>query len=663
MKQLLKHLLPLAMPLPAVLGSCVDAINNRLEELVCHCKQLHGQNQSLEMENASLRLKLASVGEERIPVSTAVLTPDRETVEAAALVKPVFLEPEDPELCKPPEPRPEADQILLPGCLPSAPSERHPWLDPTRSPAETEFRVLGIPSRATTTEFSDEEEEDDMQYMDAKSMQFDTLVSHRLQLITDTKLADDATWTRGQWQQTWNMFQALESEEGRGAAACLCLVNSIWFKTVSMLAIMANAIYIGVRTDEQIKNSYTRVQTGEAPQMLENALEWVFLLWFSVEVSFYLVAYRWQFFVGKNWHWNMFDLFLVMNAAIEILLPFVFANMSFLRICRVFRLIRVVRLVRTVKWLRSLRTMLMAIIKSISCLLWAFVMILLVTFVFSIIFGNAAASYFETIDLDDVKSMDTAKLFVWPMFGSMYESCVSLFCAIFGGQDWMYYGEVIRDLDDNDLYFTIFLFYIGFCLVGLLNVITGIFVDSAVCTRTEDEVVDLYREDLQRTSDEVKRIFNAADTNTSGHLTLEAFEYCLNQNAWVAAYFAGLDIGADDAGTIFTLMDTNNSGDITVDEFVKGTMKLKGHAKSIDIFAIMFDITRMALTVQKLCSFVEDSFRDIKRTMQPGRKLTQKRMFKTVKQLMAELEEPAEDDPTRSTRLRLLNKLSQTRVA
>ncbi|CAK9100250.1 Transcription elongation factor A protein 2 [Durusdinium trenchii] len=241
----------------------------------------------------------------------------------------------------------------------------------------------------------------------------------------------------------------------------------------------------------------------------------------------------------------MFDLFLVMNAAIEILLPFVFANMSFLRICRVFRLIRVVRLVRTVKWLRSLRTMLMAIIKSISCLLWAFVMILLVTFVFSIIFGNAAASYFETIDLDDVKSMDTAPqpriarrasgltgLIVTGAADDLYSQgaaevsvprqvqqmlaktfnsgvqrlsgsvaghrdfiglnppegqTVSLFCAIFGGQDWMYYGEVIRDLDDNDLYFTIFLFYIGFCLVGLLNVITGIFVDSAVCTRTEDE--------------------------------------------------------------------------------------------------------------------------------------------------------------------------------
>ncbi|CAJ1353945.1 unnamed protein product, partial [Effrenium voratum] len=229
----------------------------------------------------------------------------------------------------------------------------------------------------------------------------------------------------------------------------------------------------------------------------------------------------------------------------------------------------------------------------------------------------------------------------------MYESCVSLFCAIFGGNDWMFYGDMLRILGSGDLYFVFFLFYIGFCLVGLLNVVTGIFVDSAVCTRTEDEVVDSYREDLQRTSDEVKRIFNAADTHSSGMLTLEAFSQCLNQNAWVAAYFAGLDIGADDAGTIFTLMDTNNSGDITVDEFVQGTMKLKGHAKSIDIFAIMFDITRLGLQVQKLCSSMEDQFRDIKRILEPGRALPKKRLFKPVKQLMQELDQPDSDDPTR----------------
>jgi len=649
----------------------VDAISNRLEELVCHCQELHRENQTLQMENASLRLQQAgAVADRRPQVPSLVLPPEVQTLQAR--VKEVFLEPEQSiELPSAAGPSPDTS-IMLPGRLPHAPSgpiERHPWLPELEglgSPTESDFRMLGVPSRATTKDLSHsapemQEDEADVEYVDAKSMHFDTLVSHRLQLITDTKLADDGTFLNGEWQQTWTMFQALESEDVHGMHVMMCLVNSVFFKAVSMIAIMANAVYIGLRTDQQIQNSFSRVQ-GSPTQSLENSLEYVFLAWFTIEVMLHLTAYRWHFFVGKNWHWNLFDLFLVLNATVEILIPSLFANMSFLRICRVFRLIRVVRLVRTVKWLRSLRTMLFAIIKSISCLLWAFVMILLVMFVFSIIFGNAAASFFETLDLDNPVEVDKAvrmKLY----FGRMYESCVSLFCAIFGGNDWMYYGDVIRELDDRDVYFMFFVFYIGFCLVGLLNVVTGIFVDSAVCTRTEDEVVDSYREDLQRTSDEVKRIFNAADIHTSGHLTLEAFEKCLNQNAWVAAYFAGLDIGADDAGTIFTLMDTNNSGDITVDEFVKGTMKLKGHAKSIDIFAIMFDITRLGLQVHKLCSFVEDQFRDIRRAVEPQRRLSTKRLFKPVKQLMAELNLPEDgDDPTRSTRLRLQKRFSHARV-
>ena len=66
-------------------------------------------------------------------------------------------------------------------------------------------------------------------------------------------------------------------------------------------------------------------------------------------------------------------------------------------------------------------------------------------------------------------------------------------------------------------------------------------------------------------------IFHSADVGDSGRLTLEAgpeelqqsmricewkaFSRCLKQNAWVAAYFAGLDIGADDAGWTFTFMN------------------------------------------------------------------------------------------------------------
>ncbi|CAE7707322.1 scn4aa, partial [Symbiodinium pilosum] len=638
------------MPLPSVLGNCLDALSNRLEELSCHCKQLHALNQSLEMENASMRLKLSDI-EQALPqrpqdleASTcAVATP--EVAEAVVLPPPkdVFLRPESD------------DELPLPGVLPKVtpvePASPHPWL-PEGSPGGDSLRAIGVaPSRMTSFQtFRDVDEESnresDPEYVDAKSMRFDTLVSHRLQLITDTRLADDAFFHKSEWKQTLSLCGSLEEhyDESRYSEV---IVNSVLFKTVSTLAIAANAVYIGIRTDVQLKNGYQRI-SGFETLPLSNTLEYAFFVWFSAEVILYLVAYRGSFFIGKNWYWNMFDLFLIGNAAMEILIPDLFANMSFLRICRVFRLVRVVRLVRTVKWLRSLRTMLFAMISSMGSLIWAFVMICFIMFVFSIIFGNAAVAFFESVNPASEDDMNNA-IEVYTTFGSIYESFVTLLSAIFGGADWAVFRPVLRMLGSDgygELYFGMFLFYIGFCMVGLLNVVTGIFVDSAVTTRTEDEVVDSYREDLQRTSDEVQRIFHSADVGDSGRLTLEAFSMCLKQNPWVAAYFAGLDIGADDAGTIFTLMDTNNSGDITVEEFVQGTMKLKGHAKSIDIFAIMFDMTRLGLQVQKLCSLVEDQFRDVKRMLEPEKPLTKKRLFKPLKRLMEELDEPEEDDPT-----------------
>ena len=41
----------------------------------------------------------------------------------------------------------------------------------------------------------------------------------------------------------------------------------------------------------------------------------------------------------------------------------------------------------------------------------------------------------------------------------------------------------------GEFYFILFNFYVAFCVMGLFNVVTGVFVDSAVCTRTEDEIV------------------------------------------------------------------------------------------------------------------------------------------------------------------------------
>jgi len=277
-------------------------------------------------------------------------------------------------------------------------------------------------------------------------------------------------------------------------------------------------------------------------------------------------------------------------------------------------------------------------LSSMVCLLWAFVMIGLVILVFSIIFGNAAASHFEAVDMNDADAVIRA-VAIHDHFGSMYNSAVSLFSAITGGNDWMSYGENLILLDEEShIYFLLFLFYIGFCLVGMLNVVTGIFVDSAVCTRTEDEVVDSYTEDLTRTSEEVRRIFQQADEDGSGVLTQAEFEKCLEGNQWVAAYFSGLDIDTSDASTIFTLMDIDGSGELSIDEFVEGTMKLKGSAKSIDIFSLMFDHAKMAIQLTKLCSLVEDEFKFLHEEFKYNRAPDHdRRLFKPVNEMLKDL--------------------------
>merc|ERR1719272_107482 len=172
----------------------------------------------------------------------------------------------------------------------------------------------------------------------------------------------------------------------------------------------------------------------------------------------------------------------------------------------------------------------------------------------------------------------------------------------------MTYGQPLRTLGIGDVWFLVFIFYIGVSTIGVMNVVTGIFVDSAVCTRTEDEVVQNWREDQERTSKEVRRIFQAADKDESGELTLEELMQQL-ENPWVTAYFSGINIDPNEAKIIFTLMDTNNSGSVTIDEFIDGTMKLKGFAKSVDVMAMMFDRAASAVKLNKLASYMEDQIR------------------------------------------------------
>eukprot|EP00931_Biecheleriopsis_adriatica_P116901 TRINITY_DN92484_c0_g1_i1.p1 TRINITY_DN92484_c0_g1~~TRINITY_DN92484_c0_g1_i1.p1 ORF type:complete len:609 (-),score=127.17 TRINITY_DN92484_c0_g1_i1:125-1951(-) len=449
----------------------------------------------------------------------------------------------------------------------------------------------------------------------------DTLVSNKFQYLKTTPFPDEeedeALWP----EKKFGIKQTCQSlcgiEEGQSQGDCFKkFISGICFKSLTMLAIAANTMYLGFAADQNVKNSYKRF-SAEPRDPASMVPDIAFAGWFTLELILKAVAEKKLFLTGEDKYWNFFDMALVAESIFGIAMDGESMGLSFLRIFRVFRLVRVVRVVRTVKALARLRTMIFAILNSFVDLLWAFLVIMLIMFVFAIIFDNAVATYFDEVDLNDPVQVEAAEA-VHAMYGTLHETIVSLWSAVSGGNDWMQYGEVLRRIGFGDAYFYTFNFYVAFCVVGLFNVVTGVFVDSAVCIRTGDEVVQGYLDDLKNTTAEIKSFFKEADKDNSGTLSWREFEQHMRTPA-VKAYFAGLDIDPEEAGIIFTILDGDKSKEILIDEFVNGTMKLKGSATKLDLMAMMYDTTKQNLKIDHLCDFVEAELMDIKRRLPQAR--------------------------------------------
>lgn len=358
-----------------------------------------------------------------------------------------------------------------------------------------------------------------------------------------------------------------------------------------------------------VKNSYRRVQ-GLEQDGVSDLVDILFLLWFTVEILVRAFAEKRKFVFGEDKAWNLFDVLLIMETFVSLIFE-TGGKLSFLRIFRVFRLVRFVRVVRTVKALRKLRNMIFALLNSFVDLLWAFMMIFIIIFVFGIIFGNAVASYFDVVDLADAEAVATATA-VQKEFGSLLAAMIALWSAVSGGNDWMYYGELLRSIEGGGLYFALFNFYIAFCAIGLFNVVTGVFVDSAVCSRTEDEVVRSYLDDLSSTVNEIKALF---ERDSKGSLKYSEFMTQM-EIPTVKAYFSGLNLDPDEASIMFTILDSDKNNELVVDEFAHGLMKLKGNASKLDFLTMMYDSAKQNHKFDNFFAFIKKELSGIHAKLQ-----------------------------------------------
>merc|ERR1712056_91943 len=99
----------------------------------------------------------------------------------------------------------------------------------------------------------------------------------------------------------------------------------------------------------------------------------------------------------------------------------------------------------------------------------------------------------------------------------------------------------------------VFSMYIAFAVLAMMNVVTGVFVESALLTAKEDRERDVMNQ--------VRRLFSITDKDSSGTITWQDFMRQLDEPE-MEKYFTSLDIDPSEARGLFLLLDTDESGHI-----------------------------------------------------------------------------------------------------
>merc|ERR1719210_1659427 len=119
-------------------------------------------------------------------------------------------------------------------------------------------------------------------------------------------------------------------------------------------------------------------------------------------------------------------------------------------------------------------------------------------------------------------------------FGTLTGATLTLYASMSGGKDW---GETLNLLKPLPWPYTLlFLIFVTFAILALLNVVTAVFVGTALRSSKNDRAVAVQQE-LEHKSEFIaimQQVFQELDTNDHGSLRLEEFEQHIGDEKIIA---------------------------------------------------------------------------------------------------------------------------------
>ncbi|CAJ1341465.1 unnamed protein product [Effrenium voratum] len=358
-------------------------------------------------------------------------------------------------------------------------------------------------------------------------------------------------------------------------------VENTCFGYIIIAFIVANSLTMGIQADWMVTH------IGEDAPMVFDIFENMFAVVFTCELVMRIFVYNVNFFRMADWKWNIFDTLVVGLQLFDIITTLTIqagsnnqagANFNFMRLVRLMRLLRILRLMRVLRFVQELRSMVMSIAASLRSLMWTIVLLAFLMYGVGVCLTQMVADR----GLEDPLIMQRTpeiKLF----YGSLVEALVSLFAGITGGIDW---NDLLEPLETEigPWLAALFVLYIAFAVLAMMNVVTGIFVESALQSTRADEEKEV-RQQLQE-------LFRHVDAGHDGCISWEEFRQHL-ENPDMMRCFESLGFDISEAYGLFNLLDTDQSGNIECEELLEGCLRLRGPANAIDVATLQYSSKRV----------------------------------------------------------------------
>lgn len=366
------------------------------------------------------------------------------------------------------------------------------------------------------------------------------------------------------------------------------IVKSAKFEIFFACILVANSLYIGAQLQ------YLSISRTHSFQPAFVLCHTVFALLFTMECGLMFIGLGVRkYLFSAEWFWGWLDVLVVISAWTE--LAFDLTNFTNggsnagVRILKVFkftRLLQGLRSLRIIRFIGGLRVLVNSMLDATRSLAWALFLGGLVVYVFALVFSNAAIDYLLSETDDRVLSK---------YWGSMDVAIETLYRSILGGLDW---GEAADALEPLGIFWEqVFHFYVGFVCLLLLNVMTGVFCNSAIRAAEHDH--DIMMQNRHRFRAMATNLFQKMDTTGYGSITISEFEQLFEDDD-MQAFLDSIEITASDAWTLFASLDIDGDKVISVEEFTEGCLKLHGPARSVDLYALRQQNLKMRSYLEKL---------------------------------------------------------------